>query len=196
MTLQDLLDLVAQYGYAAQFFALWLGIAGMPIPDEVVVMAGGLVASLGFLKAVPAFLMTYLGVISGLSIGYVLGRKVGGRVLAKLTRKQGYLQRSQALLDRYGHLALCVSYFLPVVRHLVPYLVGINRMSFARYALYSYSTALVWTLAFFLLGYSFGDQVERIGAVVHACGLWLLAGVTVSALIVKGVKRWRKRQFL
>lgn len=64
-----LLNLVQQYGYFALFFTLWLGIVGMPIPDEVIVMTGGLVTALGILNPLPAFILTYLGVISGLSLG-------------------------------------------------------------------------------------------------------------------------------
>lgn len=38
----DIIALIGDYGYVALFFALWLGIVGMPIPDEVIVMTGGL----------------------------------------------------------------------------------------------------------------------------------------------------------
>ena len=77
MQLEFLLNLITQYGYPAMFFALCLGIVGMPIPDEVIVMTGGMVASFHLLEPIPAFIMTYLGVVSGLSIGYVLGRNNG-----------------------------------------------------------------------------------------------------------------------
>ena len=41
---------IEQYGYWALFFCLWLGIIGMPIPDEMIVMSGGFVSSLGILS--------------------------------------------------------------------------------------------------------------------------------------------------
>ena len=44
MNYDTLLSLIGHYGYFALFFALWLGIVGMPIPDEVVVMTGGAAA--------------------------------------------------------------------------------------------------------------------------------------------------------
>ncbi|MCM3736112.1 VTT domain-containing protein [Bacillus cytotoxicus] len=143
MELHELLSYIQHYGYVALFFCLWLGIVGMPIP---------------------AFLLTYLGVVSGLSLGYILGKTVGSKVLDALMKKKKakYLWKSQALLDRYGHYALVVSYFIPVVRHIVPYLVGINNMSFRAYALYSYVTGFVWTLLYFMLGYMFGGNINHI----------------------------------
>ncbi|MCS5149310.1 DedA family protein, partial [Staphylococcus aureus] len=38
MELHELLSYIEQYGYWALFFCLWLGIIGMPIPDEMIVM--------------------------------------------------------------------------------------------------------------------------------------------------------------
>ena len=36
MELHELLSYIEQYGYWALFFCLWLGIIGMPIPDEMI----------------------------------------------------------------------------------------------------------------------------------------------------------------
>ncbi|MEF7634648.1 DedA family protein [Bacillus thuringiensis] len=174
MELHELLSYIEQYGYWALFFCLWLGIIGMPIPDEMIVMSGGFVSSLGILNVIPAFLLTYLGVVSGLSLGYILGKIFGAKVLDKLMKKKKakYVVKSQEMVEKYGHYALVTSYFIPVVRHVVPYLVGMNNMSFKTYALYSYTTGFVWTLAYFVLGSLFGQHIERIVAVVIEYGLY------------------------
>jgi membrane-associated protein len=190
-----LIGIIQHYGYAALFFCLWLGIVGMPIPDEVIVMTGGFVASLGLLSPVPAFFVTYLGVISGLSIGYFLGRTIGEPVLNRLRKKKNigkYIEKAQWLTSKYGAYSLVISYFFPVVRHIVPYLTGIGRMSYARYALFSYSIGFVWTLVFFVLGLYFGKSIDAIGAAVHQyglIGLAVLLGLGAIYLVVKKVKR-------
>ncbi len=97
-----LLTLIQQYGYMALFFALWMGIVGMPIPDEVIVMTGGFVTDLGILQPIPAFILTYLGVVSGLSFGYILGHRLGAPVLERLVRKKKagkYLAKAEQLLN-------------------------------------------------------------------------------------------------
>ncbi|WP_400161783.1 DedA family protein [Brevibacillus sp. TJ4] len=201
MDLDLLSDSVSQYGYPALFFLLWLGIVGMPIPDEVIVLSAGVLTSLGVLRFVPAFIATYLGVVSGLSVGYVLGRMLGAPALNWLSRKKGmdkHLARAQQLLDRYGSFALCISYFFPVVRHVVPYLVGIGKMSFRKYALFSYTTGLVWSIVLFVAGYVLGDNVEVLegfrsvfnqGAAVVGIAV-VLAG-TAGAY---GYKVWKGKQ--
>ncbi|MGD6890485.1 DedA family protein [Bacillus mobilis] len=183
MEVHELLSYIEQYGYWALFFCLWLGIIGMPIPDEMIVMSGGFVSSLGVLSVIPAFLLTYLGVVSGLSLGYILGEIFGTKVLDKLMKKKKakYLLKSQQMVEKYGHYALVTSYFIPVVRHIVPYLVGMNNMSFKMYALYSYTTGFVWTLVYFVLGSLFGQHIESIVAVAIEYGVYFGGLVFVVA---------------
>ncbi|WP_311082094.1 DedA family protein [Paenibacillus polymyxa] len=197
MDVEYLISIIEQYGYAALFFSLWLGIVGLPIPDEVIVMTGGAVTSMGILHPLPAFLIVYLGVISGLSLGYVLGRTVGTPILERLRRKKKmdkYITFSEKLIHKYGNLTICISYLLPIVRHIIPYIVGINKMSFKRYALFSYSTGLIWTLIFFLLGRIFGDHVQAVGELIHRYGLQmalLVIMLTIIFFIMKLV--WGKK---
>ncbi|MED1662830.1 DedA family protein [Brevibacillus laterosporus] len=187
MHLDTILELINQYGYFALFFALWLGIVGMPIPDEVIVMTGGMVGSFGILQSVPAFFVTYLGVISGLSLGYILGYKIGVPVLDRIRRKRhmdSYIVRAEYLLKKYGSQALVISYFLPIVRHVVPYLVGISKMSFRRYALFSFTTGFVWTLLFFILGHLLGSNAASVGYLIADYSKYLLIILPVIAVVV------------
>jgi membrane-associated protein len=194
----ELLDWISQYGYFALFFFLWLGIVGMPIPDEVVVMTGGMVSSLQILQTVPSFLLTYLGVISGLSIGYGIGRIWGANVYNKLGKKnkyQKYLNRSEQLLTKYGSFALCISYFLPIVRHVLPYLAGSYQMPFIKYSLFSYTTGLVWTAIYFYIGYQFGDSIDFIAKFSRDGGYILLLTIIVILFafqIFRALSRRRK----
>jgi len=186
-----LLNLVQQYGYLALFFTLWLGIVGMPIPDEVIVMTGGLVTALGILNPLPAFILTYLGVISGLSLGYILGHRLGAPVLDRLVQKKKagtYLTKAQAMFQQFSHYALVLSYFLPVVRHLVPYLAGMSKMPFRQYAAYSYTTGFLWTLIYFVVGRLFGNNIDQIAKLVTKYGWYTLAFIIIAGLIVWKVR--------
>ncbi|MEK3911618.1 DedA family protein [Paenibacillus sp. FSL H7-0331] len=199
MTYEALITMIGQYGYAALFFALWLGIVGMPVPDEGIVMTGGAVTASGLLLPIPAFLLTYLGVVSGLTLGYVLGRWIGTPALNRMRRKKKlalYVDKSERLVARYGSYALAISYFLPVVRHIIPYLVGLNKMSFRRYALISYSTGFVWTLLFFTLGYVAGDHVPQLALLVHRYGLQLLWLPAIALIVYIIIRIWKKQRRL
>ncbi|PZM63863.1 DedA family protein [Paenibacillus dendritiformis] len=192
-----LLHWIGQFGYAALFFALWLGIVGMPVPDEVIVMTGGAVSGMNILLPLPAFVLTYLGVVSGLSVGFVIGRGVGVPILERLRRRsrmERYLEAAEGLIRKYGSLAICLSYFLPVVRHVIPYLVGVNRMTFKRYALYAYSAGFVWTLLFFSMGWALGSRVEAVGELLYQYGLYAAALIMVAGGVYWIVRHaWNKR---
>ncbi|MXQ53890.1 DedA family protein [Shimazuella alba] len=197
MGMEQLMDWISQYGYVALFFCLWLGIVGMPIPDEVIVMTGGFVSSLGVLKLAPSFVITYLGVVSGLSIGYTLGRYYGVGLTKKFREKEkwrSYLQRSEKLVQKYGKFALCVSYFLPVVRHVIPYVVGSNKMKFRDYALYSYSIGLAWTGAFFWLGYQFGQAIPVIAATSRNWGYVALGVILLGIVVFQVIHAYRQKK--
>ncbi|WP_010493950.1 DedA family protein [Paenibacillus elgii] len=195
MTYDTLMLWIGQFGYLALFFALWLGIVGMPIPDEVIVMTGGAVTASGLLHPVPAFLLTYLGVVSGLSLGYVLGRYAGTPVLERLRKKKKMdkaIEMSEKLNQKYGSLALIISYFFPVVRHVLPYLVGMNKMSFRRYALLSYTTGFVWTLAFFFIGRLTAGHAQEIGMLIYGYGLkllWIPLALAAAWVLIKLAQR-------
>jgi membrane-associated protein len=195
----DIIALVGQYGYAALFFTLWLGIVGLPIPDEVIVMTGGLVVSLGLLNTIPAFIITYLGVVSGLMIGYGLGRFMGVSALKWLNRRkklEKYLEKSYMLVNKYGAFSLCISYFIPVVRHIVPYVVGIGKMSFARYCLCSFSAGFIWTLLFFTLGRLFGNHIDYIGRLIETYGLYTLPTIALVGVLFWVTVRIKKKKHI
>ncbi|MGZ9583372.1 DedA family protein [Paenibacillus marinisediminis] len=202
MKYEALLWFIQHFGYAALFFALWLGIVGMPIPDEVVVMTGGAVTANGLLHTLPAFVLTYLGVVSGLSLGYVLGRLLGRSVLDRLRRRNKmnkYIDLSETLTHKYGSFSLCISYFFPILRHVMPYVIGLNRMTFRRYALFSFTSGLVWTAIFFIVGRFVGDHVQEIGEFVYRYGLkllWILFVVAIVYLIIRytsNLHKWQGR---
>jgi membrane protein DedA with SNARE-associated domain len=91
-------------------------------------------------------------------------------------------------MRKYGSFALCITYFFPVLRHVMPYVAGLNKMSYGRYALFSYTTGLVWTIAFFTLGRYVGDHAKDVGFAIYTEGLrflWLPAVLTAIFVILR-----------
>jgi len=199
MEMNLLISIIEQYGYVALFFLLWLGIVGLPVPDELVVATGGFLASVQILNPYYSFLAGYLGVMSGLTIGFLLGKWFGRPILDWLSKKEKMrrmITRSTELINKYGTFSLCISYLFPVVRHIVPYLVAMGGMKFRRYAALSYSIGFVWTVFFFLIGYVFGKNVEMVVHVIRHYGLYALAGLIL--LIIVGMiarQKWANRPY-
>lgn len=192
MDINLLMSIIEQYGYVAIFFLLWLGIVGLPIPDELVVATGGFLASIDMLNPVYSFLAGYFGVASGLTIGYLLGKWFGKPILKWLSKNEKMHQaiiRSAAMVEKYGTFALCFSYLLPVVRHIVPYIVAIGGMTYRRYALISYPIGLLWTAIFYLIGFVFGRNLEPVVVLIRSYGFYVLA-ILLGLVVVAVLVRW------
>ncbi|MGG4032532.1 DedA family protein [Paenibacillus cisolokensis] len=181
MGYETLLAIVGDWGQYTFFIVLCLGLIGLPIPNEVVVMTAGLLAVSGILPPVPTFAMTTLGIMSGMTFGYSVGRCAGHQFHARLARRKSigqFLARAQQLGQKYGGYAICLSIFLPLLRHVTPYALGLNHMIYGTFALFAYSSAFIWTSIYFVLGMFVGDRVEEIGQLIYQYGLvviWILA---------------------
>jgi len=93
------------------------------------------------------------------------------------------------MFRQFGHYALVLSYFLPVVRHLVPYLAGMSQMPFREYAAYSYTTGFLWTLIYFVVGRLFENNIDQIAKLVTEYGWYTLAFIATTGLIVWSIRR-------
>lgn len=192
---------IEDFGYAAFFFALCFGIIGLPIPNEAVVMTGGAVAASGLLSPIPTFIAIFLGIASGLTSGYLIGKAAGHQFGKRFENKKNFrkaLEASERLSAKYGSFAICLFVLLPLLRHISMYIVGLNKMPYGRYATYTYSTAFVWTIVYFLLGWFVGEYIEQIGYHVNRYGMiivWAILGTAgIYGLVRLAIMRKTRRE--
>jgi len=121
-----------------------------------------------------------------------MGRKFGPHLFVWLGRRgvavaRG-LERSGQLMRKHGNAALLFSYFIPLVRHLVPILAGAQRFAYRRFALSAYAASLIWTTAYFTLGSTISLHAENIGSAMCDFGtqaFWLIAVMAVCRFILR-----------
>jgi membrane protein DedA with SNARE-associated domain len=123
-------DWVMHYGYAGVFSLLALGILGLPIPDETILMFVGYLISRGRLHAIPAFLSASTGAVCGVTLSYSLGRNFGAYVnlYRYLHLSPEQLGRVQDWFRRAGRWVLALGYFVPGVRHVTAYVAGVSHL--------------------------------------------------------------------
>ncbi|WP_078551489.1 DedA family protein [Bacillus alkalicellulosilyticus] len=194
MDVDFLLVAVKDYGYVALFLWVWLGMFIAPVPNEVLVSSFGFIS--GTLLHPPlAFIMTYSGIVASLTTSFFIGRFIGYPVLQWLQRKgtRKYITIATSLIDKYQTYSLSFSYFIPGVRNIVPFLYGMRKLSFLKFALLAYSSAFVWCSLFFFSGMYFGQfsqgypwesLVLMIGAslIILYCGLFLVKKFVTNKL--------------
>ncbi len=100
-----------------------------------------------------------LAAVSGNSVNYAIGRRLGRAAFSGRYRliKVEYLVRTEHYFERYGELTVLLSRFMPIVRTFGPFVAGVGRMPYARFQLFNVAGAIGWVLLFTLGGFGFGN---------------------------------------
>ena len=190
-----LLNWIPEYGYPALFILLMLGIVGLPIPDETLLTFSGYLIFKNELALMPTMATAFLGSICGITISYVIGRRMGlyfVRTVGRLLRiGPDDLDKVKVWYVRWGKYALIFGYFVPGVRHLVALVAGSSNLPVVIFMPFAYTGALIWSATFLGLGYSLGETWAQASATVHR-GLAVAGGIVFMVLIGLLVLRMRK----
>ena len=141
--MDTLLARLAHYGYVALFTLLVLGIVGLPVPDEALLLLAGYLVFTHELALAPTLAAAGLGSLCGITLSYALGRLIGRSVVHGLGRwvrvDPAHLARMQAWYVRGGKYLLLVGYYIPGVRHLTAYVAGALQLAPPVFALFAYT---------------------------------------------------------
>ena len=185
--MDQLLQWISAYGYFAIFGLLVLGIVGLPVPDETMLVLCGYLISRSRLHPVHAFVAAFTGSASGISVSYLIGRSAGGRVIHRYGR---YLHLTQKRMDQVhewfrhiGHWSLTIGYFVPGVRHVTAIVAGSSELEYRQFALYAYTGAALWVTTFLSLGYYLGDRWMPVLRIIHR-NLTIVTIIAAAAVCV------------
>jgi membrane protein DedA with SNARE-associated domain len=191
----DLLDwlvqLFVQNGYTAVFIALMICGAGLPLPEDITLVAGGVIAGLGYANVHVMCAMTLFGVLLGDSAIFLLGHYYGARMLtwrpiARVMTPSRYVA-VQEKFDRYGTRLLFAARFLPGMRTTIYVTAGTtHRVSFPRFLLIDTMAALISVPVWVYLGYFGANNHEWLVMWIRRGqgSLWAAAGMLAALLIL------------
>ncbi|KPN70841.1 DedA family protein [Neisseria sp. 83E34] len=187
-----------QYGYAAVFLVLVACGFGVPIPEDITLVTGGIIAGLGYADVHIMFLVGMLGVLVGDGMMFMAGKTYGDKILrfkpvARVMTPKRYAQ-VQEKFDKYGNWVLFVARFLPGLRTPIFITAGISgKVSFTRFLLMDGFAALISVPVWVYLGDYGASNRDWLMNKVHQFqyGLFILIGI---GAVVLGYFWWRKRQ--
>ncbi len=175
-----LLKWITQYGYVGLVSLLFLGILGIPVPDEALLTFSGFLVSKGDLRLVPTIASGFLGSSCGITVSYGIGRIFGVLFVKKYGSIVHFspdrMDNVARWFQKYGKWTLTFGYFLPGIRHLIAIVAGSSRLKFPEFALFAYLGALTWATTFILLGYYVGEDWELVLGKIH--------GYLIPAMVV------------
>ncbi|MHA6205004.1 DedA family protein [Dyella soli] len=196
--LERLVTVFAENGYLAVFIALLLCGAGAPLPEDITLVAGGIITGLGYGSVHVMFGVAMVGVLAGDAGMFLLGHHFGARILqwrlvARVLTPERYA-RVQEKFERYGNRLMFFARFLPGMRTAVYITAGsTHRVSFMRFFLLDGLAALISVPIWVYLGYLGADNHEWLAMWIRRGqhSLWALAGVLLLILLVLW---WRHRR--
>lgn len=187
-----------EYGYAAVFFVLVICGFGVPIPEDLTLVTGGVISGMGYTNPHIMFAVGMLGVLVGDGIMFAAGRIWGQKILrfkpiARIMTPKRY-EQVQEKFDKYGNWVLFVARFLPGLRTAVFVTAGISRkVSYLRFIIMDGLAALISVPIWIYLGEYGAHNIDWLMAKMHSLqsGIFVLLGI--GAAIVAWIW-WKKRQ--
>ncbi|WP_343215302.1 DedA family protein [Dokdonella sp.] len=176
--LDFLVRLFTENGYLSVFVVLMICGFGLPIPEDISLVAGGVMSGLGYANVHTMCAVAIVGILAGDVLMFVLGRIYGERALrlrwvAYLLTPRRYAM-VQAKFSRYGNRLMFIARFLPGLRSPIYLTAGMTRrVSFMRFFLLDTFAALISAPIWVYLGYY--------GAKNHE---WLLTWLDRGKIIV------------
>ena len=162
--------------------------SGLPLPEEVPIVAAGVASSVGSLNPWWAFLCCLIGALAGDSVIYVIGYHFGHTLVTRHPRFAHLLHaereaKIEEMIRRHGFKVFFLSRFMVGIRAPVYLTAGILRMSFRRFIVIDAICASSVVGLFFGLSYAYGDRVKALIDLVRRSEI----GVTIVVALGVGV---------
>jgi cobalt transport protein cbiM len=193
--MEFLISFFSDYGYFAVLFVLIICGFGVPIPEDITLVSGGVISGLGYTNVHIMLVVSLFGVLLGDSTMYWLGRIYGTKILRFrpirrfLTLDRLRMVRSK--FEQYGNRVLFVARFLPGLRAPIYMVAGITRrVSFIRFLLLDFFAAIISVPIWVYLG-DFGasnldwlhEQIKKGQSIIY---------ILIALLAIYLVWKWRK----
>jgi len=200
LSLIQLIHWISMHGPYALFILLALGIIGLPIPDETLLIASGILIHKQLLPLTLTLILAPLGAMSGITVSFIMGRFISKAMILLLFRKlrwhTKYWIMAEIWFKKYGKWSLVIGYFVPGLRHLTGISAGLMELPFKQFALFAYFGAIVWSLFFIMLGYYWGNKaLQLLQYIIHqyGYGITLIFAIIILGLLGISFKNFKKR---
>jgi membrane protein DedA with SNARE-associated domain len=181
------------YGYPLIFLVLVLCGSGLPLPEEVPIIASGAFSASGHFNPWVAFAVCWAGAVAGDCILYVIGYHFGRGIFQKhpwwvrfvTPEREAQIEQK---FHQHGLKLFLGARFLVFLRSPLFLAAGILRVSFRRFILFDVACSALVVGAFFNLAYWFGKALAEDFKLAL---IWLTVLVVVVS-IGAGLYWWRR----
>ncbi len=195
--IEDLAKALGKWTYALVGFMAFAetgAFVGLVAPGEFTVLLGGVIAGQGTINIFVLIALVWACTLSGDSLSFFLGRRLGRRFLEKHGPKVRITPERLAQVDEHfkkrGGATVLVGRFVGFVRPIAPFVAGASGMQYRNFIPYSILGTGIWGPGLCVIGYVFWrsfDQVTKIAG---------RATLIFSLVVAVGVAIWWARKKL
>lgn len=195
------------YSYGIVFGILILCGFGLPIPEDVVLVSGGILSGLGsethhLTELLYMLGVSFAGVLMGDSTMYFLGRIFGYRIqkfrpMRALLSPKRFAQ-VQKLFNKYGIWLLFVARFIPVFRSPTFLVAGMSRrVGFLKFISMDGFAALISVPVWVLIGHYGAQNRESLALwLSESKNIFLVGSIVAVTILVLYIKKKMKQEKL
>lgn len=160
---------------------------------ETFVIFGGMAAKLGILNLYTLIFTVWIGSFCGDQLWFYIGRRWGGKALARFPKAEAKTNRILEWLERYGVLFILSFRFLYGVRNIASIAMGTSRLPWSKFMFWNFIAAGIWAWTFAGAGYLFGEAAAALGE--EGPKILLITGAVIGLVVVavKGLRWYRRR---
>jgi membrane protein DedA with SNARE-associated domain len=174
-------------GYAGVALLTLLENVFPPIPSEVIMPLAGFIASKGEFSLPGAIIAGSIGSLTGSTIWYFIGRRIGPQRLREWVDKHGrWLTMSNKDVDkvsdwfrRQGGIAVFIGRLVPGIRTWISVPAGLSDMPFWPFIVYSAVGTTIWTALLTTAGYWLGSNFQNLEEPLGLVSTAVFVGIAV-----------------
>jgi len=154
--------LVDQYGaviYGLLFLVIFCetGLVVTPVlPGDSLLFTVGALCATARLNVVFSWCLLTAASLMGDHSNYWIGRVFGENVFGRFMNKK-YLDKTHEIYEKHGVQTLVIFQFAPIFRTFAPFVAGVGKMTYGKFARYNLIGVLSWTILCIGSGYFFGN---------------------------------------
>ncbi|MSO47387.1 MAG: DedA family protein [Thermoleophilia bacterium] len=184
------------WGYLTIFIPLVLETAGIPLPGGTILLIAAAAASRGILNPFLVAAVASLAAIIGDNIGFCIGRYGGRRLVNRLSHiahVEAGVVWGEHFFAIHGGKAVVLARWTAGLRIFGAWIAGMSQMRWRTFLVWNILGGVTWACTLTLVGYAFGESIERVESILGIGGAIVFAAVLVVAGVL--VLRWiRGRQ--
>lgn len=164
----DLAKILPSIGYIGIFLIIFAEsglFIGFFLPGDSLLFTAGFLASQNIFDIKILALICFVAAVTGDSVGYTFGHKVGRRLFQKkesLFFHKDNLEKAEKFYEKHGKKTIILARFTPIIRTFAPIVAGIGSMDYRTFITYNVVGGFLWGVGLTVLGFFLGKSIPNV----------------------------------